>query len=106
MSVVLGLRDRGQLAAVAVERLHDAGAGDQGPSPGLRACLLVYREAAIESSDTPFVQTVDAEDDDTFEFDDGRLDAMGAKTAEAFNAAVRQCLDRDRDRLTRKRPGC
>lgn len=43
----------------------------------------------------------DAKDDDAFEFDDERLAAMGAKTAEAFNAAVRQRLDRDRDRLTR-----
>jgi len=74
---------------------------------GLRACLLVYREAAIESSDTPSVQTVDAEDNDAFEFDDERLDAMGAKTAKAFTAAVRQHLERDRDRLKPiAPPGC
>jgi hypothetical protein len=63
--------------------------------------------AAIESSDTPSVQTVDAEDNDVFEFDDERLDAMGAKTAKAFTAAVRQHLERDRDRLKPiAPPGC
>ncbi len=34
-------------------------------------------------------------------FDEERLDAMGAKTAKAFTAAVRHHVDRDRDRLTR-----
>jgi hypothetical protein len=90
VSVVLGLRDRSQLG------------GDDEHLLGLRACLPVYREAAIESSDTPSLQTVDAKDDDTFEFDDERLNAIGTKTAEEFNAAVRQRLDRDR--LTRQRP--
>ncbi|MFB9443017.1 hypothetical protein Dvina_51340 [Dactylosporangium vinaceum] len=61
---------------------------------GVRACLLVYREEAIDASAAP----PDRDDD---EGDDDEFDRMIAAATAAFTAAVRDRAARDRDRLIR-----
>ncbi|MFI0797194.1 hypothetical protein ACH4OY_31645 [Micromonospora rubida] len=59
---------------------------------GVRACLLVYREEAIDASAAP----PDCDEDGD---GDGESDGMGAAAVAAFTAAVRDRAERDRDRL-------
>ncbi|GIJ10566.1 hypothetical protein ACFFMR_15130 [Micromonospora andamanensis] len=61
---------------------------------GVRACLLVYREEAIDASAAP----PDCDEDGGGDYDD-ESDGMGAAAVAAFTAAVRDPADRDRDRL-------
>lgn len=58
---------------------------------GVRACLLVYREEAIDASAAP----PDRDEDDG----DDEFDGMSAAAVAAFTAAVRDRAERDRDRL-------